>query len=48
MTNDSKTNKTLIINRGDKIVQGVFTPFGVTHVDTAVAVRTGGMGSTGR
>ena len=35
-------------NTGDKVVQAVFVPFGVTHDDIADGVRTGGIGSTSK
>lgn len=31
---------------GDRIMQGVFLPFGITVDDSAEAKRTGGIGST--
>ena len=37
-----------LIKVGDKIVQGVFLPFGVTMDDDATEIRNGGFGSTGR
>jgi len=40
--------KPMSICAGDKIVQGVFLPFGVTIDDDATEVRNGGFGSTGR
>ena len=33
---------------GDKVVQAVFVPFGVTHNDATDGVRTGGIGSTSK
>ena len=48
LTNDSKQDKVLAVNRGDKIVQGVFLPYGITEDDAAEETRTGGMGSTGK
>ena len=46
LTNDSKSNKTLTVNPGDKFVQGVFLPFGITTNDHVEAIRNGGIGST--
>ncbi|MBO7078653.1 MAG: deoxyuridine 5'-triphosphate nucleotidohydrolase [Bacilli bacterium] len=40
--------KVLSVNAGDKIVQGVFVPFGITIDDDADGERTGGFGSTGK
>lgn len=37
-----------ICNEGDKIVQGIFTPFGITEDDNTITERTGGIGSTGK
>lgn len=37
----------LVIARGERIVQGIFKPFGITSDDDATAAREGGMGSTG-
>lgn len=45
--NESK-DKTLVINRGDKFAQGIFTEYGITYDDDVDAVRNGGFGSTGR
>ncbi|AUW93564.1 deoxyuridine 5'-triphosphate nucleotidohydrolase [Sulfobacillus thermotolerans] len=36
----------VIIERGDRIAQGIFVRFGVTDDDVAQATRTGGFGST--
>lgn len=41
-------NKTFVANEGDKIVQGIFLPYGITIDDEASGERTGGFGSTGR
>lgn len=38
---------TLYVNAGDRIVQGVFIPFGVVIGDNTDSSRTGGFGSTG-
>ena len=49
LTNDSKkSDKTKIfrVNSGDKIVQGVFTMYGVTVDDNTTGIRNGGFGST--
>lgn len=35
-------------NTGDKVVQAVFVPFGVTHDDSTDGVRIGGIGSTSK
>lgn len=47
VTNDSKTDKVVKINKGDKLCQGVFLPYGITIDDRAEGVRNGGFGSTG-
>lgn len=41
-------NKIFSANEGDKIVQGVFLPYGITTDDNAEGERIGGFGSTGR
>ncbi len=46
ITNDTNTNKTVKIARGDGFVQGIFTPYGITVDDDAVGARNGGFGST--
>lgn len=48
VTNDSKAGKSVTIKKGDKLVQGVFLPFGITLDDRADGVRNGGFGSTGK
>lgn len=48
ITNDNYQNKTLVINPGDKLVQGIFLPYGITTDDNATGKRNGGFGSTGR
>ena len=40
--------RTLVVNRGDKIMQGVFLPFGITEDDDVDTIRNGGFGSTGK
>lgn len=40
--------KNLLINKGDKIVQGVFVQYGITWDDNVKTSRNGGFGSTGR
>ena len=46
ITNDSNEDKTLTINAGDKIVQGIFIRYGITKDDNAKKIRNGGFGST--
>ena len=41
-------SKTMAVEAGDKIVQGVFLKFGITSDDNVTATRNGGFGSTGR
>jgi len=43
--NDS--NNFLVINSGEKFIQGIFLPFGITVDDNTDGVRNGGIGSTG-
>lgn len=40
-------DKTLTVNRGDKICQGIFIPYGITVDDDVTEERVGGIGSTG-
>lgn len=44
VTNHS--DKTLSLKKGDRFVQGIFLPFGITEDDDTSARRTGGFGST--
>ena len=46
LTNDSKENKSLTIERGIAFSQGIFIPFGIVIDDDSDEVRTGGFGST--
>ena len=47
ITNDSRDGKTLKLTAGDRFIQGIFLPFGITYNDEAAGKRTGGFGSTG-
>ncbi len=47
VTNDSHQEKVLEIKAGDRFMQAIFVPFGVTYSDDADGVRNGGWGSTG-
>ena len=42
------TNETVVVEAGERIVQGVFMPFLLADGDEADGVRTGGFGSTGK
>ena len=46
VTNNS--NRTLYVNAGDKIAQGIFLPYIKTDDDDVTEKRNGGIGSTGR
>ncbi|MDO5108415.1 MAG: deoxyuridine 5'-triphosphate nucleotidohydrolase, partial [Erysipelotrichaceae bacterium] len=46
LINDTRENKTLEIEAGRGMVQGIFLPFGITEDDEADSQRTGGFGST--
>lgn len=48
LTNDTNENRTLEINQGDGIVQGIFVEYGITVDDECENVRIGGIGSTGK
>ena len=41
-------NRLLLVDQGDKIMQGIFLPYGITEEDDVVTTRNGGFGSTGR
>ena len=41
-------DRPMVIHGGDKIVQGVFLPYGITKDDDVKETRNGGFGSTGR
>ena len=47
LTNDGKTGKPISISAGDRFMQGIFIPYGITYSDAADGVRDGGFGSTG-
>ena len=44
----NRGNKKFSANKGDKIVQGIFLPYGITVDDNSEGVRNGGFGSTRR
>jgi len=46
ITNDSKNDKVLTVNKGDAFAQGIIMPFVVTDDDDVTTLRTGGIGST--
>ena len=46
ITVDAKTDKTLSLSAGNKFMQAVFIPYGITYNDNASGVRNGGLGST--
>lgn len=46
LTNDSKTDKTVELQTGNGIAQGIFVQYGITFDDNAEEERTGGIGST--
>ena len=46
ITNDSNSNQTITINKGDGFAQGIFIPFGITMDDMVSTTRNGGFGST--
>ena len=48
ITNDTKEDKMLRVERGDGFMQGIFTEFGITEDDDADGIRNGGFGSTSR
>ncbi len=46
LTNDSNEEKTLTVEQGTGIVQGIFLEYGITVDDDAEGIRNGGFGST--
>lgn len=46
LTNDSRDNKVLHVNKGDGIAQGIFVEYGITTDDETTETRNGGFGST--
>lgn len=46
LVNLSTEDKTLHVNKGDAIAQGIFMPYDITIDDEASGIRTGGIGST--
>ena len=40
--------KPLVVVAGDRVVQGIFVPFGITYDDCTVEKRIGGIGSSGK
>lgn len=47
ITNDGKEGKDLILKAGDRFIQGIFLPYGITSHDNPLGKRTGGHGSSG-
>lgn len=43
---EKELDKPLEINRGERFIQGIFVPFGITDDDNTTKKRTGGIGST--
>ena len=48
ITNDSKEKKELSVGAGDRFMQTIFIPYGITYSDAAEGIRNGGWGSTGK
>ena len=46
LTNDGKTNKSININKGDAVAQGIIQQYFVTEDDDTTGRRNGGFGST--
>lgn len=42
------SNQTVVIEKGEKLGQGIFIKYGITDNDNAKGQRTGGFGSTGK
>lgn len=47
MTNDSNEGKEIDLKAGDRFIQGIFIPYGITEDDEVTALRKGGHGSSG-
>ena len=48
ITNDSKkAGNILALHAGDRFIQGIFVPYGITKDDVPLGKRTGGHGSSG-
>ena len=47
ITNDGKENKPLHLKAGDRFIQGIFVPYGITEDDKPLGKRKGGRGSSG-
>lgn len=43
-----KVGREMSLGAGDKLMQGIFLPYGTTYDDSADGVRNGGFGSTGK
>lgn len=48
MTNDSREGKTVNVNAGEGVAQGIFMQYGVVEDDDVTEIRNGGFGSTTR
>ena len=46
LTNDSRENKTLNVEKGNGFMQGIFVEYGITFDDDVTDIRNGGFGST--
>lgn len=46
LTNDTKENRTLCVEKGTGFMQGIFVEYGITVDDDVTEVRNGGLGST--
>ena len=46
LTNDTNEDRTVTVEQGTGIVQGIFLEYGITVDDEAEGIRNGGFGST--
>lgn len=46
LTNDTKENKTVTVEAGKGMIQGIFLEYGITMDDVECEIRDGGIGST--
>lgn len=48
VTNDGNDGDDICLSAGDKFIQAIFLPYGITRDDEAKGIRNGGFGSTGK
>jgi dUTP pyrophosphatase len=48
ITNDSNEDKSIVIDKGEGFMQGIFVEYGITYDDEVTDIRNGGFGSTNK